>query len=81
VDIWALPFPVIEKKQAELIAFKRRMTQEQRHRILDCKYRFLNAAGCTLMYSGIPIYRAAVDHGVVEFDQIVGFLKANGRDV
>ena len=78
VDIWSLPLPVIAKKQAELESLKRQMTDEHRHRILDCKYRLLNAEGRTPMFSGIHIYRAIVDHGMTELDQIVGYLKQNG---
>ena len=81
VDIWSLPLAVIEKKQMELIDLKRRMTQEHRRRILDCKYRLLTAAGRTPMYSGLYIYRAVVDHGMQELGRIVEFLKGNGIDV
>ena len=81
VDIWSLPLAVIEKKQAQLSDLKRRMTDEYRRRILDCKFRLLNAAGRTPMFSGIFLYRAIIDHGLTEFDQIVGFLKENGINV
>ena len=72
---------MIEKKQAQVIDLKRRMTEEHRQRILDCKYRLLNAAGRTPMFSGIYIYRAIIDHDMKELGRIVEFLKGNGIDV
>lgn len=81
VDIWSLPLSVIEKKQAQVIDLKRRMTEEHRQRILDCKYRLLNAAGRTPMFSGIYIYRAIIEHDMKELGRIVEFLKGNGIDV
>jgi hypothetical protein len=57
------------------------MTGDHRRRILDCKYRLLTAAGRTPMFSGIFIYRAVIDRGMTELDQIVAYLKENGIEV
>ena len=81
IDIWSLPESVIEEKQAVLIDFKRRMTAEHRHRILDFKLRLLTSKGRTPMFSGVHIYKAVIDHDVQDLDQIVLFLKENGIDV
>jgi hypothetical protein len=81
IDIWSLPLAVIEKKQAQLADLKRRMTEEHRRDILDCKARLLNAAGRTPMFSGIYIYRAIIDHGMKDPEQIIGFLRRNGIEV
>lgn len=81
IDIWSLPLPVIEKKQAQLTDLKSRMTEEHRRDILNCKSRLLNAAGRTPMFSGIHIYRAIIDHGMKDTDQIIGFLRSNGIGV
>ena len=78
IDIWSLPLPIIEKKQAQLIDLKRRMTAAQRERILDTKHKLLTPAGRTPMFSGIHIYRAIIDHGLMAHDEIVGYLKDNG---
>lgn len=81
VDIWSLPLSVIEKKQAQLIDLRSRMTEEHRQRILDCKYRLLNRTGRTPMFSGIHIYRAIIDHDMKELGRIVEFLKGNGINI
>lgn len=81
IDIWSLPMPVVEKKQAQLMDLKRRMNAEQRRRILDTKYRLLTPAGRTPMFSGIHIYRAVIDHNLADLDQIVRFLRVNGVEV
>ncbi len=81
IDIWSLPTLVVEKKQAQLMDLKRRMTAEQRHRILDTKQRLLTPAGRTPMFSGIYIYKAIIDHDLRELAQIVQFLRDNGIEV
>ena len=78
IDIWSLPAPVVEKKQAELDDLKTRMTSKQRALILDTKYRLLTDEGRTPMYSGIYIYQAVIDHGFEKLEMIVEFLKKNG---
>ena len=78
IDIWSLPLSIIEKKQARLIELKQRMTDEQRLCILETKQRLLTPAGRTPMFSGFYIYQAVIEQGMHEFDEIVGFLTANG---
>lgn len=78
IDIWSLPDGVIRTKQAELDSLKSRMTSGQRDLILKTKFRLLTMEGRTPMYSGIFIYRAVVDLGILDFAGIVRFLKKNG---
>ncbi len=78
IDIWSLPSSVVEKKQAELDDMRTRMTPEHRAVILDTKYRLLTDAGRTPMFSGIHIYKAVIDNGLAELNDIVEFLKRNG---
>jgi len=81
IDIWALPSSVAEKKQAELEDLRTRMTPEQRRVILDTKHRLLTDDGRTPMFSGIHIYKAVVDKGLEQLDDIVEFLEKNGINV
>ncbi len=81
IDMWALPLTIVEKKQAELEDLRARMTPEHRQRIVDTKYRLLTNEGRTPMFSGIYIYRAIVEHGLEQLDDIVEFLKGNGINV
>ena len=57
---------------------KRRLTAAHRAIILDTKYRLLTPEGRTPMYSGIFIYRAVINHGMVEHDEIARYLRSNG---
>jgi len=81
VDIWCLAESVVAEKQAELIEFKKRMTPEQRKLILNYKYHVLNEDRRTPMFSGVYIYRAVIDQGLREFDEISRFLRENGIKV
>jgi hypothetical protein len=78
IDIWSLPASILEKVRAEMIDLKRRMTVAHRAIILHTKYRLLNAEGRTPMFSGIFIYRAVIDHGMTEQDEIDEYLIESG---
>ena len=81
IDIWSVPSTLIERKQAELGDLRDRMTSIHRATILETKYRLLTDEGRTPMYSGIYIYRAVIDHGLDELEDIVEFLTQNGIKV
>ena len=81
IDIWALPKPVIQKKQAQLEDLASRMTPEQRQRILQYKFSVLTPAGRTPMFSGIHIYRAVIDLGLVQTEAITAYLREQGIDL
>jgi hypothetical protein len=81
IDIWSLPSPVAERKQADLDDLKSRMTPANRAIILETKYRLLTAEGRTPMFSGIYIYKAVVNNGLEKLDDIREFLKENGINV
>jgi len=78
IDIWSLPPAVVERKQAELDDFAARMTPHHRTIILDTKYRLLTPEGRTPIFSGIFIYKAVIDRGLEDLDQIIEYLSANG---
>ena len=78
IDIWSLPPLVLDKAQTEMVELKNRMTATHRSIILDTKYRLLTEEGRTPMFSGIFIYRAVINHGMVEHDEIAEYLRNNG---
>ncbi len=78
IDIWSHPQSFLEKSRAEMADLKRRLTAAHRAIILDTKYRLLTPEGRTPMYSGIFIYRAVINHGMVEHDEIAEYLRSNG---
>lgn len=78
IDIWSLPATALETAQTEMIALKNRMTSDHRAIILDTKYRLLTEEGRTPMFSGIFIYRAVIDLGMTEVDEIDEYLVKSG---
>ena len=81
IDIWCVAEAVVRKKQAELGELKNRMTPGHRATILAAKYHLLNDAGRTPMFSGVYIYKAVIDHGLRETDEIVKFLVEHGIEL
>lgn len=81
IDIWSLPVEVIEKKQQELGMIKAKITPSLRKLILDFKFSILTDAGRTPMFSGIHIYRAVINHGIRDFNQITTYLRDNGINI
>jgi len=81
VDMWALPLAVVEKKQRELTALKERMTAGQRRRIVEYKLSILKDSGRTPMFSGIYIYRAVINHGLENSEDISNYLRKNSIDI
>jgi len=77
VDIWFLPITVVEKKQKELQYLIDRMTPAQRKLILNYKYSILTEKGRTPMFSGIYIYRAIINHGMMKYKEITKYLISN----
>ena len=77
VDMWCLPRGIAEKKHAELVELETRMTATQRERILNYKFQALTQEGRTPMFSGIYIYRAVIELGYEDSDDITMYLREN----
>lgn len=77
IDIWSLPAAVLETAQTEMADLKRRMTAAHRAIILDTKFRLLTDEGRTPMYSGIFIYRAVINLGMIQPSEIDAYLIEN----
>ena len=72
---------MIKEKQGILEDIKKSMTPRQKRIILDYKYSILTEAGRTPMFSGFFIYRAVVNQGMTDFNEITEYLKDNGIKV
>lgn len=78
IDIWSLDDAIITVKAAETEHFKGRLTAELRARILSYKYSMLTDKLRTPMYSGYFIYKAFIDEGLTDFDQVTEYLIEHG---
>jgi len=81
IDIWSLPLDIVEKKQKELSDIKDRMTPVHRRLILEYKYSILTEKKRTPMFSGIYIYRAVMNLGLKDFNEITEHLRENGINI
>lgn len=78
VDIWSIPKEVIQARLAELDHFASLLTPQLRLLILQYKNAMLTPQLRTPMYSGYFIYKAVLQEGLREFDQITHYLLQNG---
>jgi hypothetical protein len=81
IDIWSLSPEIVQKKQKDLLYLKTRMTPEQRKCILEYKYSILNESGRTPMFSGIYIYQAVINLGMMDFNDITEYLRNNNISI
>jgi hypothetical protein len=78
IDIWSLDDGVIEAKMEPMLRFEREMTAELRERILRYKVSILTESHRTPMYSGYYVYRAFIDEGLTDFDEVTHYLVEHG---
>ena len=81
VDLWSLDPDLMEEKMAPMRHFLARLTPELRLQIIRYKLSVLTPAGRTPMYSGYYIYKAFIDDGLSDFEQVTRCLVANGIQV
>jgi hypothetical protein len=81
IDIWAVDQSFIAEKNAELRSIKERMTPEQRELIVNYKYSILTPAYRTPMFSGVYIYRAVIDYGMVDHKEITEYLREHAIEI
>lgn len=78
IDIWSLPVAVIEKRRAEMERIRARLTPALRERIIQYKLSIITPEGRTPMYSGHFMYRAFIDEGLTDFEEVTRYLQHNG---
>ena len=81
IDIWAIDQDFIEEKTAEMRSIIERITPEQRELILNYKFSILTKEYRTPIFSGIYIYQAVLDHGMVEYSEITEYLRAHSIQI
>ena len=78
IDLWSLPNDVMLNKNAQMSHFLQKITLELRQQIIEYKLSIMTAEKRTPMYSGYYIYKAFIDEGMTDFDEITAYLMANG---
>ena len=78
VDLWSIDPDLMEEKIAPMRNFLDCLTPELRLQIIRYKLSVLTPAGRTPMYSGYFIYKAFIDEGFTDFEQITQYLRTNG---
>jgi hypothetical protein len=78
IDIWSLDEAVIAQKIEPMTRFKQRMTPELREKIICYKMSIINSAHRTPMYSGYFTYKAILDEGITDPEEIRRYLIDNG---
>ena len=81
IDIWSIEQALLEKKMDEMEHFQRKLTPELRQQIILYKDSLLTSEGRTPMYSGYFIYKAFLDEGLSDPQEVTQYLVDQGIQV
>jgi hypothetical protein len=81
IDIWSLDEKVIQEKMADMRHFQAKMNPELREQIINYKLSVLTSQLRTPVYSGYYIYKAFLDEGLTNFEQVTQYLVDNGIQI
>lgn len=81
VDIWWLEPEMILEKMEPMLRFQKMLTPELRQAILEYKFSLLNEIGRTPQYSGYYIYKAFLDEGLRDPEDVTRYLVSKGIQV
>ncbi|MBM4461255.1 MAG: hypothetical protein FJ011_26445 [Chloroflexi bacterium] len=81
IDIWSLSETIIAERVADMQRFQAAMTEGLRQQIIRYKCAILTREGRTPTYSGYQIYRAFLDEGLSDFEEVTRYLIAHGIQV
>jgi hypothetical protein len=81
LDIWSVDEAVARRQLSEQESFKRKLTPALREQILRYKHSILNKDHRTPVFSGYFIYKAFLDEGMTDFDEVTRYLIANGIEM
>jgi hypothetical protein len=81
IDIWAVDQAIIDRKMVDMLRFQAQMTPALREQIIRYKAAIVTARHRTPMYSGYFIYKAFIDEGMSNPQQVTQYLVEHGIDM